>query len=122
MLNILSVFLGGGIGATIRYLTTKLCLHYFKIGYPATFIVNITGCFLIGFIFGITTNKIQFSHNITLFLTTGLLGGLTTFSTFSLEGMLFLKEGKYLHFLIYTLSSIIIGFAAIYLGFLAGKN
>ena len=122
MLNILSIFVGGGIGATLRYLITKTCIDNFKIGYPATFMINITGCFLIGLISGLLLNKIQLPQNILFFLTTGLLGGLTTFSTFSLEGIYFLKEGKYLHFIIYIISSVIIGLGATYFGFLFGKN
>lgn len=122
MLNILSVFLGGGIGATLRYLITKLCINYCKIGYPATFLVNITGCFLIGLIPGLIINKMQLPQNTILFLTTGLLGGLTTFSTFSLEGVYFLKEGKYLYFTIYITSSLVLGLFATYAGFLIGKN
>ena len=122
MLNILSVFIGGGIGATIRYLVTKISINYFQIGYPATFMVNIAGCFLIGFLSSLITHKIQIPQNMILFLMTGLLGGLTTFSTFSLEGMNFLKEGKYLLFSIYTISSLILGLSATYFGFLINKN
>ena len=122
MLNILSVFIGGGIGAALRFLITKFCVDNFKIGYPATFLVNITGCFLIGLISGLIINKIQLPQYVTLLLTTGLLGGLTTFSTFSLEGMYFLKEGKYIHFAVYMISSLTIGLIATYVGFLISKS
>ena len=122
MLNILSVFIGGGIGATIRYLITKISINCFQIGYPATFLVNITGCFLIGFLSNLITHKIQIPQNVVLFLMTGLLGGLTTFSTFSFEGINFLKEGKYLLFSVYTILSLILGLSATYLGFLINKN
>ena len=60
MLNILAVFLGGGIGACLRSLTGICCVNLFKINLPiATFLINIIGCFLIGFLYIIFVEKIH---------------------------------------------------------------
>ena len=83
MLNLLAVFVGGGLGACLRYLTGVLISGNLKINLPvATFLVNIIGCFLIGFLYVIFVEKLQASKQLKLLLTVGFCGGLTTFSTF----------------------------------------
>lgn len=122
MLNIFAVFFGGGIGAVCRYLITLISNKLIGLSYPGTFCANIAGCFIIGYVFGITLQKADsISPVLKLLITTGFLGGLTTFSTFSLESMCFLKEGKWIHFAIYMLTSIIFGLTAAYAGFMLTK-
>ena len=122
MLNLLAVFTGGGLGACLRYLTGVLISGNLKINLPvATFLVNIIGCFLIGFLYVIFVEKLQASKQLKLLLTVGFCGGLTTFSTFALESMCFLKDGKWIHFVIYILASIILGLTAAYSGFMLTK-
>ena len=95
MLNILAVFTGGGTGAICRYLATKLSAKYIGSCIWGTLSVNILGCFLIGYIFALTMQKAaSMPPAVKLFLTAGFLGGLTTFSTFSMEAFGFLKDGK----------------------------
>lgn len=122
MLNILAVFIGGGFGAACRYLITKISTNFFGIAHWGTFCANILGCFLIGYIFGLTMQKSEaFPPALKLFLTVGFLGGLTTFSTFSCESFCFLRDGKIIHCAAYMITSFIVGLFATYAGFILSK-
>ncbi len=124
MLNILAVFTGGGIGAVLRYLITQAASKILGTSYlfAGTLCANIIGCFIIGYIFGITIQKVDLiSPELKLFLTVGFLGGLTTFSTFSCESFCFIKEGKMIQAVLYICASLILGLAATYSGFTLAK-
>ena len=122
MLNLIAVFIGGGIGASLRYIITTISNKLFGMALWGTFISNIAGCFLIVCIMGYTLKSAQnFSPALKLFLTVGFLGGLTTFSTFSCESLTLLKDGKILQGCLYIALSLIIGIAATYTGFLLSK-
>jgi CrcB protein len=97
MFQVLVVGLGGFIGASLRYITSQIALKIFGDGFPyGTLIVNVTGAVLIGFITALSLSSSNISPNMKLFLTTGILGGLTTFSTFSNETVSILSSGAYL--------------------------
>lgn len=122
LLNIIAVFVGGGTGASLRYLITKLAAKCCGFSQWGTFGANILGCFLIGYIFGFTMQKTEIiPPALKLFLTVGFLGGLTTFSTFSCEAFCFLKEGKLLHCALYITASVVLGLFATFAGYLLGK-
>lgn len=121
MINLASVFLGGGLGACLRYLTGKFVTKFSINPCVSTFIVNILGSFLIGFIFSYSIHKFPLNNHLKLFLTTGLMGGLTTFSTFTFEGLSFIKSGDYFSFVLYTLSSFLISLLMAFLGFELAK-
>ncbi|MEO5946616.1 MAG: fluoride efflux transporter CrcB [Chitinophagaceae bacterium] len=115
--NILLVGLGGGIGSMLRYISQRMSDKLYPIHFPwGTFAVNIIGCFLIGIFWGISFKSFETNENWKLFLMTGLCGGFTTFSAFTLEGIGLLKEQKLALFFLYVAGSILVGLAATYLG------
>jgi len=122
MKQVLLIFIGGGVGSVLRYMVGK----FTKIpasGFPwGTFSVNILGSLLIGILMGVALKNSSFSENQTLLLVTGFCGGFTTFSAFAYENQVFLKEGDFTNFLIYTLGSISLGLVAVFLGLFISKN
>ena len=97
MFRILIVGIGGFIGASLRYIISGLMIRVFGDSFPyGTLFVNILGGLLIGFIMEASVSLWPVSPNLRIFLTTGLLGGLTTFSTFSYETISMLSDGSYL--------------------------
>ena len=116
MKQMLLVFLGGGIGSVFRFFISKTSVNYFQNLFFGTFLVNIIGCLIIGFILGVSFKSSYLSQNQTLLLTTGFCGGFTTFSTFAYENHVFLKSGDFMNFALYTIGSFVVGFLAVFLG------
>ena len=115
----ISIFIGGGFGAILRYLVTLLAKKALMLPIVGTFFVNIIGCFIIGFVFALTVNKINNLPNILkLFIATGFLGSLTTFSTLNLEVFELIKDGKIFYGILYFILSCSIGLLATYLGYI----
>ena len=113
--NILLVGLGGGIGSMLRY----VCWLLFNSKYfpYATLVVNIAGSFVIGIVIALSLKNAGLTDNWKLFIATGICGGFTTFSAFSMENMLLLQNGKYTLALTYILISVILGIVAAWVGF-----
>lgn len=110
------VFIGGGFGSVLRFLLSKW-LNTPANGIPyGTFTVNVIGSFLIGVILGYIVKNENISDAAALLLATGFCGGFTTFSAFAYENHVFLKSGDFASFAIYTLTSIILSFLAVFLG------
>ena len=108
MLNVLAVFLGGGLGSLMRYLVNTLFTRYTSLNFPyATLLVNITGSFILGLLFVFFIQKTSIHPAWRLALTVGFCGGLTTFSTFSVEVFNILRNGQILSALIYMIVSIV---------------
>ena len=116
MKQLLLVFLGGGAGSVLRFLFGKL-MNNSQTGIPlGTFAANILGSMLIGLILGWAAKNESISQHTLLLLATGFCGGFTTFSTFAYENHVFLKNGDFGLFALYTLASFVIGFLAVFLG------
>lgn len=112
MKHILFIGSGSFIGGISRYLLSQAVEVKFLSSFPAgTLVVNITGCFLIGVIYGIS-ERVQISPEIRLFLTTGILGGFTTFSAFSNDTVSMINSGQILQASIYITVSVVIGILA----------
>lgn len=122
MQNILAVFIGGGIGAVLRYITGLLFVVNFKINIPfATFAVNIAGCFILGLLYVIFIEKAEINTALKLALTVGFCGGLTTFSTFSLEIFEMIKTANFIFAFLYVILSLFLGLIAVWLGVTCAK-
>ena len=94
MLRFALICLGGALGTGARYLTALWASNAFGPSFPAgTLIVNILGSFLLGFLMGLSP---LFSANVRLTLTTGVMGGFTTYSTFNYETTNYFREGAWL--------------------------
>lgn len=115
--SILLVGLGGFIGTVARFLIARYFQFNVTSVFPwSTFIVNIVGCLLIGIIYGLSEKGNVWSPDIRLFLTVGICGGFTTFSTFSYDSFLLIQEQDWFRFALYTSLSIFIGLMAVYVG------
>ena len=119
------VFLGGGVGSLCRYLLSSWISGKIISAFPfGTFLVNISGCLLIGFFVFYFTEARFGPDSLTwrLLLVTGLCGGYTTFSSFSYENVLLIENGKVFIFLAYTFASLFLGFLATYTGIMIARN
>jgi CrcB protein len=115
--NILLVGLGGGIGSIARYLCQRWFAATYVHSFPwGTFAVNVAGCFLIGIFWGLSFKSFDSNESWKLFLMTGLCGGFTTFSAFTLEGIGLIKEQKLALFFSYVAASVVLGLLATYIG------
>ena len=122
MKSFLLVFLGGGLGSSLRYLVTIAMNQYSKVLPFGTFTVNMLGCLLIGLILGYAQKENTLTSNQTLLLATGFCGGFTTFSAFANENLELIKNGEIFNFSVYTIGSVLIGILAVCIGFyLANK-
>jgi len=115
--TILFIGTGGFLGTVARFLVSKLSQQMFQTTFPlGTLIVNLTGCFILGIIYGLMERGELFSSDVRLFLTVGFCGGFTTFSTFAFENANMLRDGNFTQVALYTGISVIIGIAALIAG------
>lgn len=120
----LAVLAGGGIGAVLRYAITFWMSQRLGPGFPWwTFVINVTGSLLIGIIAESTQMRgVSGSPLLRMFLMTGVLGGYTTFSTFSLDTLTLLREGGVPLAFAYAIGSVMIGVAAAFAGIVLARS
>lgn len=111
------VFLGAGLGGALRHAVNLAALRWLGAGFPVgTMAINIAGSFAMGLIAALFVIKGELPQEWRLFLTTGVLGGFTTFSAFSLETALLYERGETLGAAAYVAASIILSIAAVFAG------
>ncbi|MCX7835943.1 MAG: fluoride efflux transporter CrcB [bacterium] len=122
MKQTLWVFIGGGLGAILRYGMGGMVYRWLPPSFPfGTLLVNVMGSFWIGFIMVLALDRVYIPPQLRIFLTTGILSGFTTFSTFSYETVLMIREMEYLQALANVVLNLIFCLVATYLGMVLGK-
>lgn len=116
MKAVLIVGLGSFIGGSFRYVISLLLQNKLQVFPWNTFAVNLAGCFLIGLIYGMAEQR-GMSDLMKLFLGTGLLGGFTTFSAFSIECIRMFQMNLFLNATLYIVFSLIFGLCLTFLGY-----
>ena len=118
----LLVFLGGGVGSAGRYWLSGLVQKMTASGFPyGTLSVNVLGSLTIGLLMTSLEERFLANPDIRIFLTIGILGGFTTFSSFSFETIALLRDGQFLYGALNVLASVAICLAATYAGTVLGK-
>ena len=113
----LLVFIGGGLGSTLRHVVNIVCPRLFGTNFPYhTFIINITGSAIMGLIAGYLAFKGDAAQSWRLFLMTGILGGYTTFSAFSLDAAVLYERGAIGLALLYVLGSVVLSILGLFAG------
>jgi len=121
--HVLIVFIGGGLGAALRHGVNRASLAWFGPGFPVgTLFVNIAGSLAMGLLIGMFAAMEPVSNNMRLFLATGILGGFTTFSAFSLDALTLWERGQLGLAGAYVAASVLLSLAAIGAGFLISRN
>jgi fluoride exporter len=116
-MNYLIVFLGAGLGGAGRHGVNVLSARLFGTGFPVgTLVVNVFGCLLMGLIAGVFAFRGHLPQEARLFLTTGILGGFTTFSAFSLDAALLWERGEAGLAALYVGASVVLSLAAVAAG------
>lgn len=122
MWEFLLVAVGGGIGATTRYVTSNWAAAKFGASFPfGTLMVNVVGCFIMGVFMVLSTERLSISPYWRLLLAVGFLGGLTTFSSFSYETLKLLQEADILRAFYNVALNVTVGFLATWLGMVLAK-
>lgn len=113
----LAVFVGGGLGAALRHAVNHTSLVYFGPSFPyGTLIVNVVGGLLMGVLAELFVTKGGGNQEFRLFLTTGLLGGFTTFSAFSLDAAAMWQRSDYVSLGFYAVASVVLSIVALFAG------
>ncbi|MFO7656772.1 MAG: fluoride efflux transporter CrcB [Bacteroidales bacterium] len=118
---LMAIGTGSFIGGVLRYLIAEFVQTRHLTSFPiGTLTVNLIGCFIIGIVFGLA-DKGNLTQEWRLFLATGLLGGFTTFSAFSIETIGMLRDGQFWSAAAYIFLSVILGLFVAFLGILIIK-
>lgn len=116
-MNFLVIFVGGGLGAAMRHAVNLLAMRALDLQFPyGTLFINVSGSLLMGVVAEIFALHSELSAPMRLFLTTGILGGYTTFSAFSLETALLYERGELMLAIAYAIASLVLSVGALFLG------
>ncbi len=116
-MSYLLVFFGGGLGASLRHAINLGCARLCGTGFPyGTLVINITGSAVMGLIAGYLAYKGEASQSWRLFLMTGILGGFTTFSAFSLDAVLLYQRGDWGQATFYVGGSVVLSIIGLVAG------
>jgi fluoride exporter len=119
----LLICLGGSIGTGLRYLTALLAARWFGADFPyGTLIVNLVGAFVIGFVQQLGTEALLIPDNTRLFITTGMMGGLTTYSAFSYETVRLMESEAWSEAWINIVVTTTISLSLCFLGIAVGRG
>ena len=118
-MDLMLVFIGGGIGSIARYFVTMMVKNFTNINFPfGTLTVNVIGSFLMGIVTALIANKITAnSESIRLLLAVGFLGGFTTFSSFSIENFTLIEKNEIFYAIANVVTNVTLGLLAAYFGF-----
>lgn len=117
MKTILAVGAGGAIGASARYLLTQAVMRVAPGGFPyGTLLVNVLGSMTLGLLAGVFALRFSPSHPLPAFLVTGILGGFTTFSAFSLDVVTLVERGAFGLAFAYAMLSVILAVGGLFAG------
>lgn len=120
-MRILIVTLGAGLGGVCRYLLQGWILDRTGPSILALFVINVSGSFLLGLVTTLAVERDLINADIRLLLTTGFLGGYTTFSSWMLESFQLLEAGTIIRASVNVLGSAAVGLIGVYLGIVAGR-
>ncbi len=122
MARLLLICFGGAIGTGARYLTAILAARWFGADFPyGTLIVNLSGAFIIGLVQQLGTETLLIPDNARLFVTTGMMGGLTTYSAFSYETVRFMESGSWSQAWVNIFVTTTISLSLCFLGIAVGR-
>ena len=122
MSNILLVAIGGAIGSVGRYCVGLWATRLAGPNFPwGTLTVNVVGAFAIGLLVEMVARRFDASNEMRAFIVTGILGGFTTWSSFTLDTMVLLERGEVGLSALYLLASLLVSFAAIFAGLALGR-
>ncbi|MDQ0999024.1 CrcB protein [Phyllobacterium ifriqiyense] len=114
---ILLVASGGAIGSVLRYLTGLAMTRLFGTAFPyGTLVVNVVGGLIMGLFIELLTRRFEGSEELRLFVAVGILGGFTTFSSFSLDVVMLWQRGETASAAFYVLISVVLSICAVFLG------
>ncbi|WP_062115899.1 fluoride efflux transporter CrcB [Aureimonas sp. AU40] len=125
MLNVVLVAVGGGLGSLLRYGAAVAATRWFGSAFPfGTLFVNVTGSFVMGVLIEYLARRYAGTAGagLRLFLATGILGGYTTFSTFSLDVAVLAERGALLTAFVYLAASILVGVGALFAGLALARH
>ena len=122
MLKYLMVGVGGCLGSILRFWLGSYIGNKMGTRFPyGTFVINVTGSFLVGLVFALLTVKTQWSPNWRYLIPIGFIGGYTTFSAFEYETLRTMQDGQIGLGLLYVAASVVVGFVAVWGGMIAGR-